>query len=716
MIVWLASYPRSGNSLVRTILRQSFGLFSYSMYNDVHDLGASKDRARLVGHVSYSMSWDRFYQIASAKRRYVFVKTHDPPFDDAPAIYIVRDGRSAIVSYRHYLNTFGNRQASLFDVVLGDTNFGSWSEHIERWRPERRAETFLLRYEDIVADPDAAVAAIADRFGISALKPFRNPFDHQRQEFPEFFRRGRTDPELKEFDRTAVQLFSCLHGAMMSRLGYRSSWGDGPDALRQFILQQRDLRRKREKELGAKANELETHKKAQAELCKELGAKANELETHKKAQAELCKELSAKANELRQTQTQLAEIETSTSFQVGRAFVDALVRPFPGVLVFPSRLARIALHRKQKRERKLQEALQHVEGQVQQAGRQSVISVGDGGISRAAGEAAAWPRALERLGIPDAALLHQSPYDRGLRVYRHEDRVYKIAMRPLLESSSRRARDLRGEFDLLRRNRGVRGLPEAIDFHRAGDVEAAVYAAVDATTLAQLQLGWRTTLSVMLQLAAILARLSLRGISHNDILPQNVLVGEDGRVHLLDFDQATTCSIYRAILRNYLGLRIGVHPVFGSWTTALKTLLKKLLSTSVARATGRLRSWRSHEATGEVRRSVQPNRVLPALAADASEAVKLLHRAWRLGQQSDANWPGAGVAYYSMEFEGYRFPGERPWSHRWECLRQIIDYKSKRIVELGCNMGLLSCSLLREAGASAALCVDGDAEILEAAR
>ncbi len=371
MIVWLASYPRSGNSLVRTILRQSFGLFSYSMYNDVHDLGASKDRARLVGHVSYSMSWDRFYQIASAKRRYVFVKTHDPPFDDAPAIYIVRDGRSAIVSYRHYFNTFGNRQVSLLDVVLGDTHFGSWSEHIERWKPERRAGTLLLRYEDIVADPDAAVAAIADRFGISALKPFRNPFDHQRQEFPEFFRRGRTDPELKEFDRTAVQLFSCLHGAMMSRLGYRSSWGDGPDVLRQLILQQRDLRRKRDKELGAKANELETHKKAQAELCKELGAKANELETHKKARAELCKELDAKANELRQTQTQLAEIETSTSFQVGRAFVDALVRPFPGVLVFPSRLARIALHRKQKRERKLQEALQHVEGQVQQAGRQT---------------------------------------------------------------------------------------------------------------------------------------------------------------------------------------------------------------------------------------------------------------------------------------------------------------------------------------------------------
>ena len=192
--------------------------------------------------------------------------------------------------------------------------------------------------------------------------------------------------------------------------------------------------------------------------------------------------------------------------------------------------------------------------------------------------------------------------------------------------------------------------------------------------------------------------------------------GVNGLVYLLDFDQATTGSIYRATLRNYLGLRIGSRPVFGSWMTILRPLLKRLLATSAPRIIRKLRSWRAHKAAGELPQSVQPDRALPALAADASEAANLLHRAWRLGQKSDANWPGAGVAYYSIEFESYRFPGERPWSHRWEYLRQIIDYKGKRILELGCNMGLLSCSLLREAGASAALCIDVDAEILEAAK
>src|SRR3546814_7459149 len=69
----------------------------------------------------------------------------EPPTDDAPAIYVVRDGRSSIVSYWHYLQTFGNYQVDLKDVVLGNVPFGSWSEHVERWSPDRRRATLLLQ-------------------------------------------------------------------------------------------------------------------------------------------------------------------------------------------------------------------------------------------------------------------------------------------------------------------------------------------------------------------------------------------------------------------------------------------------------------------------------------------------------------------------------------------------------------------------------------------
>jgi hypothetical protein len=33
-VTWLASYPRSGNTLLRTILKQCFGLSSQSVYPD----------------------------------------------------------------------------------------------------------------------------------------------------------------------------------------------------------------------------------------------------------------------------------------------------------------------------------------------------------------------------------------------------------------------------------------------------------------------------------------------------------------------------------------------------------------------------------------------------------------------------------------------------------------------------------------------------------
>ena len=75
----------------------------------------------------------------------------------------------------------------------------------------------------------------------------------------------------------------------------------------------------------------------------------------------------------------------------------------------------------------------------------------------------------------------------------------------------------------------------------------------------------------------------------------------------------------------------------------------------------------------------------------------------------------SGGRVLELEFGGLRFPGERAWAERWRCLSRITDYRGRRILDLGCNLGLLSIFLLKEAGAAAALAVDGDPLILEAA-
>ena len=106
---------------------------------------------------------------------------------------------------------------------------------------------------------------------------------------------------------------------------------------------------------------------------------------------------------------------------------------------------------------------------------------------------------------------------------------------------------------------------------------------------------------------------------------------------------------------------------------------------------------------------------LPTLNENADPKLKKLLRAWILAQKSNASSPGIPIAYYSLEFNGIRFPGERPWIKRWDELKNISDYSGKTIIELGCNMGLLSTFLLKEANAKKCIAVDGDKKILRSA-
>jgi 2-polyprenyl-3-methyl-5-hydroxy-6-metoxy-1,4-benzoquinol methylase len=107
---------------------------------------------------------------------------------------------------------------------------------------------------------------------------------------------------------------------------------------------------------------------------------------------------------------------------------------------------------------------------------------------------------------------------------------------------------------------------------------------------------------------------------------------------------------------------------------------------------------------------------LPAINNDADPKLKKLLAAWRLAQKSNASAPALPLAYYAIDFAGYHFPGERPWTERWNRLKNVTDYSGKNILELGCNMGLLSIHLLKEAGATKCIGVDHDKKILESAK
>jgi hypothetical protein len=106
---------------------------------------------------------------------------------------------------------------------------------------------------------------------------------------------------------------------------------------------------------------------------------------------------------------------------------------------------------------------------------------------------------------------------------------------------------------------------------------------------------------------------------------------------------------------------------------------------------------------------------LPDIQEGADTRLFSLLTAWKMAQESNASSPGVFVAYYSLDYMGYRFPGERSWKKRWNVLKNISNYSGKTIIELGCNMGLLSTFLLKEGLCSKCVGVDNDQKILKSA-
>ena len=302
--------------------------------------------------------------------------------------------------------------------------------------------------------------------------------------------------------------------------------------------------------------------------------------------------------------------------------------------------------------------------------------------------------------LPEGARYWPSPLDPARAFGAGADRFYKFARG---RGVSRR-QNLRGEFELLRRCQGIRGVPEALELIGGGDFHVLVLRRVPGEPLSRLELPWSRFARVMLRVIATVWALARRGVRHNDLRPDNVMVAPDGAVHLVDFDQASAGGLAECLFAA-VGIRVAGAPVCNGVLAPLRERLQARLSPRLIRA---LRGRPLRIA----RRSVP---ALVPLPANAGPKLRALDHAWRLAAAASASSPGERLAYYELEFQGVRFPGERPWAARWSRLRHVTTYDQRRILELGCNLALLSTFALADASASAALAVDADPKILEAA-
>lgn len=245
-LVWLASFPRSGNTLLRIMLKNNFGHNSYSIYNDIADIGRFVDVSEVVGHEF--MDWSLLlgkgvygsgqqippekYYLFDAMRykssRYRFVKTHSgyhSGFFPDRAIYVCRDGRAAISSLASYIKRFRNKATELVEVInelllRGDELFGKWNDHVLSWMEHPREKLLVLKYEDILSDYNGALKKISTFLKIDPIATAPIPFSQLQSINADFFRKGQKASWKSVLGDTSHALFWLLNYEGMNKMDY----------------------------------------------------------------------------------------------------------------------------------------------------------------------------------------------------------------------------------------------------------------------------------------------------------------------------------------------------------------------------------------------------------------------------------------------------------------------------------------------------------------
>ena len=184
MIIWLASYPKSGNTWVRLFLKSYFSDENQEL--DINDNimipSFPEPKYFEMLKIDYTKvieivkNWNLIQDTINLNGETNFLKTHngmfkirDYKFTDSNntlgAIYIVRDPRDVAISYSHH---FGKTIEDTVESMLDPQNvekmeyknktythsiMGRWSDHYRSWKSYNLTDILIIRYEDLVNNP-----------------------------------------------------------------------------------------------------------------------------------------------------------------------------------------------------------------------------------------------------------------------------------------------------------------------------------------------------------------------------------------------------------------------------------------------------------------------------------------------------------------------------------------------------------------------------------
>ena len=181
MIVWISSYPKSGNTWIRTFIStyylSSNDKFDFKMLKNIWQFPHEKFFNKKINDINSAINnWDLAQNNINLKNELIFLKTHaalvkinNIPFTNNKntlgAIYVVRDPRNIVTSLsNHYQLTFDESLEFMtnkkkFLMKKNDpSNFGnftflnSWSEHYKSWLHTKQFNLLFIKYEDLEND------------------------------------------------------------------------------------------------------------------------------------------------------------------------------------------------------------------------------------------------------------------------------------------------------------------------------------------------------------------------------------------------------------------------------------------------------------------------------------------------------------------------------------------------------------------------------------
>lgn len=274
-IIWLASYPKSGNTWIRSFL-----------FNMINIIGGEDPSSQKIDAINEYSIWDisakRYEEIlgkppaakdksaVAAARPKVqekiadelsglsLVKTHNALVMDrghptintkvtSGAVYIVRNPLDVAISFAHHMGKTVDeailRMATRdleTEIVKKSVHevYGSWSQHVYSWTRKPNPAIYVMRYEGLSRDPERVFGALASHLLIRPTKAQLaeaidlSSFDRLRAQEDEsgfkmkpetadkFFRKGKPGEWKEVLNEAQIKKIVTGHRDQMKRFGY----------------------------------------------------------------------------------------------------------------------------------------------------------------------------------------------------------------------------------------------------------------------------------------------------------------------------------------------------------------------------------------------------------------------------------------------------------------------------------------------------------------